>query len=444
MQKKHSRLMLAAASILVGALGITGCAATGAPADSGEKQTVVFWQQQMEDFQQAWYKKTVDAYNASQDKVEVKLEVIPGDAWPQKLATAQAAGLAPDVMTINYGKIGEGVPNGEYLALDDLMPAASLDDLKPNIREFVTIDDKAYAYPVNVEASKLLYYRTDLVKAAGLDPNSPPKTWDDLIVWAKALNQGNVQGIAEAANATDLSWSTWGLQWNACDHAAIDDDWAEGLATDPCFQKLAEFYRTLYTENLMPQNPKTGYSDPTPYINGEVAMMDNGSWAFASLKADAPDVLANTAVAAFPSMDGAPSRTTATLGGWALAIDAKSKVAQPAADFVNWLAADGTDRMVDYFTISNFARFTARTSVEEALKGVKGADDPIVQTISNDVVSYAKHEPAYPFDISMAIGTAIETAMKTDTDLGAAFQTADDSINDVIAKQSLAGANPFK
>jgi len=112
---------------------------------------------------------------------------VPADTWDQKLQAAQAAGRQPDVATTNYGRVLPGVAEGKFAALDDLLPAEAFADIKENVAGFVQKDGQHYAYPMLVEPSTVLYYRTDLVTAAGLDPNAPPTTWAELIDWAEAL-----------------------------------------------------------------------------------------------------------------------------------------------------------------------------------------------------------------------------------------------------------------
>jgi multiple sugar transport system substrate-binding protein len=62
--------------------------------------------------------------------------------------------------------------------------------------------------------------------------------------------------------------------------------------------------------------------------------------------------------------------------------------------------------------------------------------------ISEKVVPFGKAEPGYPWDISLAMGTAIESAMKNVSDVEAALQVANDAITDVIEKQKLEGTGP--
>jgi multiple sugar transport system substrate-binding protein len=435
------------AAALVGSMSLTACGSSGgegedtAGADGVVK--VTFWQQKFEDYQQAWFKKAVNDFNAAHPKIKVEYLVVPGDTWDQKLKAAQAAGNQPDVATTNYGRIRPGVADGQFAPLDELMPAEAFTDIKDNVKSFVTVDGQVFGYPMLVEPSTVLYYRTDLARAAGLDPANPPKTWAELVDWSRKLTAGKVKGMTMASVAADLGWSSWGLQYNACGHLPISDDWSKGAATDPCYAELLNLYRTLYQEKLMPQQPKVPYPDAAPYGQGEVAMMANGSWAIGQIKNSFPKLIDKTAVAPFPSLDGDAAKTTATLGGWTLTVDSKSKSAKASGEFVNWLLAGDPALMAGFFKASGYSKFTVRKSVDDALAGDPDASsDPFMQIIADKVVPVGKAEPDYPWDISLAMGTAIESAMKGNAPVDAAMQTADKAIGVVIQKQGLAGTQP--
>jgi multiple sugar transport system substrate-binding protein len=432
-------MIAVAAATLVSALCVTATS-LGNTGSSKGPVTITFWQQKFEDYQQAWFKKYVTAFNKSQSKVLVKYYVVPADVWTQKLKAAQAAGQQPDVATTSYGNIFSGVADGEFTQLDGLMPKSDFTDIKSNVRQFVTIKGKHYAYPMLVEPSTVLYYRKDLVTAAGLNPNKPPTTWAQLVTWAKKLTTSKVKGMTIASTAGDLGWSSWGLQYNACGHLPVSPDWSKGWATSPCYTRLLQFYKDLYQGGLMPQTPKVGYTDATPYGNGEVAMMANGSWAIGQLKQYFPKMIAKTAVAAFPSWDGNTKRTTATLGGWTLTLDSKSKNKQAAAQFIHYLLAGDPKIMASFFKASGFSKYTVRTSVDKALQSdPKANSDPFMKVISAKIVPYGRHEPNYPWDIAFAMGTAIESAMKNNASIDSALKTANESINKTIQQQALAG-----
>jgi multiple sugar transport system substrate-binding protein len=81
--------------------------------------------------------------------------------------------------------------------------------------------------------------------------------------------------------------------------------------------------------------------------------------------------------------------------------------------------------------------------VDAALAGKSEATaDPFIKIISEQVVKYGKQEPAYPWDIALAFGTAIESAMKGSADIPTSLKTAEKAINDVIEKQQLKGTQP--
>ncbi|MGI8417711.1 MAG: ABC transporter substrate-binding protein [Nakamurella sp.] len=420
----------------------SGVSTMSGTAPAGAK-TITFWQQQFEPYQQAWFKKEISKFNSSQTKVHVNYVVVPVDVWDTKLKAAQAAGTQPDVATTNYGSIIDGVSQGKFADLDGLIPADAFADVKDNVKSFITVGGKHYAYPMLVEPSTVLYYRTDLVKAAGLDPTKPPTTWDQLITWAQKLTTGKVKGMTIASTSADLTWSSWGLQYNACGHLPISDDWSKAEATDPCYDKLLQFYQTLFQKKYIPQQPKVGYPDATPYVNGEVAMMADGSWAVGQIKdSKKPNLLKNTMVAPFPSVDGDPTKPTATLGGWTLTVDSKSKDQQGAADFIHWLLAGDPQIMASFFKDSGFSKFTVRTSVDKALAATpEASNDPFMKTISDKIVKYGKQEPGYPIDISKAMGDAIESAMKGKADIKSSLSTANTQIQRVIQQQQLAGKN---
>ena len=48
------------------------------------------------------------------------------------------------------------------------------------ISSYYTVDGKQYAMPFNV-STPMLYYNKDVFEAAGLDPETPPTTYDEVL-----------------------------------------------------------------------------------------------------------------------------------------------------------------------------------------------------------------------------------------------------------------------
>ncbi|MFC5819065.1 ABC transporter substrate-binding protein [Nonomuraea harbinensis] len=415
-----------------------GCGSGAGPSAPG-KSEITLWQQKFTDQEDAWYKKAVAAFNRSQDKVVLKHVIVPADTWDQKMRSAQAAGKAPDVYTVNYSKVPGFARTGVIQALDPLIPADKWAGLQEPVLASVEHDGKKYGYPMLVEPSAVLFYRKDLFAQAGLDPERPPATWQELIDYGRKLTTKDVAGVVTAANQIDLAWSTWGLQWNAAGHLPISDDWSAPRAADPAYKQLLQVYQTLYQQGIMPKQPLAPYADANPLGQGKTAMMVCGSWAASVLLQDYPKLVGQIGAAALPSFDGDATKPTATLGGWTLVVDAKSRDARASAGFVSWLLAEDTTLLVEFFKNTKFSKYSPRAAVAEAIaKDPAAAENPWAKTIEERVVRYAKAEPAYDWAVSLAFGKAVEKALQG-KDIDEALRAADAEIKELIAKNDLAG-----
>ena len=459
MAKRRTIVTLLWTAVFIFTLILSGCGNSGGaqnPGNSGEtggkeqpgtdggkdKVVIEFWTQKFEDTTDAWFKKWTEEFNKTHDNIQVKLQIVPGDAWAQKLKAAQAAGKAPDVLTMNYSNIAPSAKQGQIVPLNDLMKPEVFDDLHDNVKEFVTVDGKYYAYPKLVEPSTVLYYRKDLFQAAGLDPEKPPTTWAELIDYGKKLTQKGVFGFSIAQTAPDLGWSSWGLQYNSAGHLPITDDWSKADVMNDGYTQLLNFYKTLYQEGIIPKQALSGYADAAPFGKGKLAMVASGSWSMGLFRNEYKNMLDKIGVAPMPSIDGDQTKPTSTLGGWTLVVDGKSKHQEAAAEYIEWLLAGDSKIMIDFFKTSQFSKFSPRKSIDEAMnKDPEASADEWRKIVAEKIIPYAKAEPNYPWDISFAFATSIESAMKGES-VDKALEKADKAINDYIAKNKLAGTNP--
>lgn len=70
-----------------------------------------------------------------------------------------------------------------------------ISQLEENIFNYYKVDNKLNSMPFNT-SNPILYYNKDLFKAAGLDPEKPPVTFDELTKTAKALTKNGVTGLS--------------------------------------------------------------------------------------------------------------------------------------------------------------------------------------------------------------------------------------------------------
>ena len=81
---------------------------------------------------------------------------------------------------------------------------------------------------------------------------------------------------------------------------------------------------------------------------------------------------------------------------------------------------------------------------EAVAKDEAAAKAPWSTVIVNDIAPDAIPEPTYPWDVSLAVGTAMESVMKGAASPDAAISTANAAIEKVIQSQGLPGKAPKK
>jgi len=86
--------------------------------------------------------------------------------------------------------IGDDI-NGNGQIDDDEAKWAGWKKIPPLWRKVSTINGKVYGIPVPTKNLAAVLFRTDIVKAAGLNPNKPPKTWNELLYWCQKLTDPN-------------------------------------------------------------------------------------------------------------------------------------------------------------------------------------------------------------------------------------------------------------
>ncbi|MEK8212806.1 ABC transporter substrate-binding protein [Paenibacillus sp. FSL L8-0463] len=142
----------------------------------------------------------VSDFNASQTGIEVEA-VYQGkyDESLNKLKASIGSNSGPDLIQVY--EIGSKfmidskmiTPVQQFIDQDGF----DLSGLEPNIIRYYTIDDKLNAMPFNT-SNPILYYNKDAFKAAGLDPENPPKTFEEFEAAAKALSKDGKAGATIA------------------------------------------------------------------------------------------------------------------------------------------------------------------------------------------------------------------------------------------------------
>jgi multiple sugar transport system substrate-binding protein len=126
----------------------------------------------------------VAAFNKSQERYEVIALAVPGAISDQKLMLAIAGGEPPDVMTQWSPTVGTWAGDGLLQPLEDRLTAEDhrilRRDAYPVVNKAAWCHGHLYGIPTGLN-NFACYYRPDLVRAAGLDPDHFPDSLEELV-----------------------------------------------------------------------------------------------------------------------------------------------------------------------------------------------------------------------------------------------------------------------
>lgn len=244
-------------------------------------------------------------FESQNPEYTVEYSTYSWDALHNKLVAAVAGGASPDVSQAADQEVGEFATLGGLTALDDFREAQgySEGDFLPNSWEPFTIDGVSYAAPAYTDV-RGLFYRTDLFAEAGI--SGPPATLDELISVGKQLSNGVDQfGFADQTGQLDVHVVSWLVYAFGGDF--YSEDGTTATVTSPEVISALEYYQSLYTEDVAPQDPALRVDPWQGFKEGYYAMAHSGPWWMALQKSEAPEIADSWALAPLPA--GAVSDT---------------------------------------------------------------------------------------------------------------------------------------
>jgi len=111
----------------------------------------------------------------------------------EKMLTAIAGGNPPNLVYLNDFQVPLFASTGNLLSISDSFSPAELANYTKGALKAVTYGGKVYGVPVLTNSLGYLY-NVDLFKQAGLDPNAPPETFEDLENAIRLLTKKDAQG----------------------------------------------------------------------------------------------------------------------------------------------------------------------------------------------------------------------------------------------------------
>jgi sn-glycerol 3-phosphate transport system substrate-binding protein len=180
------------------AAGSTEAADTKAAAEGG-KTVITLWHA-MGGVNGEATEALVKAFNESQNEIEVKSEYQGTyDDLITKLKAAMQSGNMPDVCQMYDIGTKFMTDSGYAIPVQDMFSTTNFDPstVMDIITSYYTVDGKQMSMPFNV-STPMLYYNKDVFKAAGLDPDTPPKTFDEVLEFSRKIVESKAAPVGYA------------------------------------------------------------------------------------------------------------------------------------------------------------------------------------------------------------------------------------------------------
>lgn len=237
------------------------------------KTEIVLWHMEQPPHRVEQFQKTIDAFNEANPDIRVRQVVLDWMEAYTKVMAAIAARQQPDLMFTIPDFTTAVKPSGAVQPVDDLLSylEEKYDFIDAAIEPY-NYEEHFWAVPV-YGMVHMLWYRKDIFKDAGLDPETPPKSWDDLLNYAhKIAESKDIYGIGVPASKhmyTDQAIYTFMITNKAED---LFDEKGNLIFNNPRTVETYAFYKKLY-ELSPPDASSWTWAEPQLAFNtGKMAM----------------------------------------------------------------------------------------------------------------------------------------------------------------------------
>lgn len=418
---------------LMGAGMAAGAALVGAPrrARAADRIPITFTSAKF--FGKQTIAEVVDAYNQAQSKVHVTYVELPPPSASTEVHQALVQQLVrrtgtPDVFTQDVVWIAEMAGAGWAMPLDQYFPADARKDYFPGTIAACTYQNKLTALPWFVD-SGMLYYRTDLLAAAGANV---PETWDDLVKTAAAIQQG---GKADFG----YLWQGKQAEVLVCDAVEViasnngsilsPDGKSSRLGDAKAVEAIQFLYDTINKSKISPSDVLSWDEEPSrqPFTGGRAAFLRNWSYVYSiSQDPKGSSVVGKVGVAPLPHFAGGTS--SACLGGYQYGVNAATKNREAAIDFLTWMSSPATQL---HFALQLGIAPTRPAVYEDAQLG---KEQPFMKQLKS-VFTGATPRPVTPAyaQVTLAIQSGVSKALVSGN-VKAELDAASTRIDAILAK----------
>lgn len=322
----------------------------------------------------------VRLFNSSQDSIYVVCTPIPWTEHEKKVLTSILSENPPDVVNL-VTPVPKWAARKALVSLDAIISKDRLDTTQffSSLWQEMKYRGSTYALPAYT-ASYALFYNKKVFREAGLDPEKPPRTWEELKAYSKKIlkrengritRMGFIPHYGNIETPLIISFEL-GAKF-------IDEKTGKVNLTDPKIVRAFQWEKDFFSDCSFPEANAfmgaMGYGSQHGFISGKVAMIINDNSFIDQITKYSPDM--DYGVAEIPAFEG--SKPVSSAGSWWLAIPRGAKNKSAAWQFIK-------------FVVSHDVQLKESLSREESLFPANrmAANDPVFLSINKNMKTFTR------------------------------------------------------
>ena len=349
--KKWKRITALGLSAMMIA-SLTACGGSGDKKESkksGDSKgtTITFW----------------NSFTGADGDMLVKMDI--SSDLDSQLSTAFAANEGP---TMILSSSAYRFTYGDYLQdVSDVFDKTNLDkdDFIQSYLDYCSDDESMYFVPFQV-VGYYMYWNKDLFKDAGLDPDTPPATWDEWQKDAAKITDAN-KNVYGSGISYDYAYQIAHIMQRFGGLAVTDDNgnWKANFEGNAGYEKFLNMYKDMVDNG---DNPLEADTDSMASA-GQIGITIGGPWVTTGL--DTAGV--NYGISLIPQGDAGDMNSVEVIG-FGITTAASEEEKEAAYKFIEWWNTadkDGKSPALEWSLENGFPAYTYSVQDNEEYKANK-------------------------------------------------------------------------
>lgn len=305
--------------------------------------------------------RLVNQFNEeNEDGIKVEMDI--SSDLDSQLSTSLAAGAGP---TMLLSSSAYRFTYGEYMQdISDVFDKTNLDkkDFIGSYLDYCSEGDALYFVPFQI-VGYYMYWNKDLFTAAGLDPESPPKTWDEWQSYAEKISDES-KNVYGSGISYDYAYQIAHIMQRWGGLAVADDSgkWKANFAGNKGYEEFLTMYRTMVKNG---DNPLEADTDSMASA-GQIGMTVGGPWVTIGL--DTAGI--NYGIGLIPKGAAGDMNSVEVLG-FSILSGATEEEKEAAYKFIEWWNTEkegGSSPALEWSVTNGFPAYTYSVQEKEEYK----------------------------------------------------------------------------